>query len=139
MFEPVVQAVAVRAPNFIREPATSNEPLKMHIRLTENQLDNLVDEFHQWRDVNGQARYATSHAMMKTFLHYVASGGYYRQVGLTMGKAKNTVCVNLRKVADYFMAIAGNHIVFPEREELDIISRNLPDVNNLKKKVVLYI
>jgi hypothetical protein len=75
------------------------------LRLTQNHLNEIIDEFHAWR-YRGRSQHDTLRKMMETFLHYVASGGYYRQVhvhvGFAVGRAKSAVVADLRKVAEFF-------------------------------------
>ena len=83
---PMVQVIANRRrANFLRRPAYSGEPIERHVRLNEDQFDHLVDSFHEWRvanaEGNGVLNAAISAKRLKTFLHYLASGGFHRQVG----------------------------------------------------------
>ena len=128
MFEPFLQAVAMgREENHVRTAATSTEPPEKHMRLTEPQMEELVDEFHAWRD-QGQARRDTSRRMVETFLHYVSSGGYYRQVGFALGRATSTIFADLQQVASFFMDIAPQHISLPGPGEFDELAQDLEDV-----------
>ncbi|XP_064633591.1 uncharacterized protein LOC135491547 [Lineus longissimus] len=76
---------------------------------------------------------------METFLLYLASGGYHRQIGYTQGIAKSTAILHSREVSDFFMDIAGEHIAFPRREELDQLSTSLRDIDGVEKHVVMYL
>ena len=64
MMEPILQAAAVavgqqRGANHARVRATSAEPPEVHLRLSENQLEELIDEFHAWRANRGRPRHNT--------------------------------------------------------------------------------
>lgn len=71
---PMFQIFALRKrENFVRTAAYSGEPIERHLRLNEDQFDQLVANFHQWREEhhvgNGGPGVATSNKMVKTFLH----------------------------------------------------------------------
>ena len=84
---PVIEADRQRAANFLRRPAYSGEPIERHLRLNEDQLDHVVGLYQGWREQqaggNGQPRPQTSMKRMQTFLHYLASGGFHRQIGFS--------------------------------------------------------
>jgi hypothetical protein len=51
LFVPMFQAgAAFRQENFERRPAYSSEPVSVRLGLTEEQLDEIVEEYHQFRD-----------------------------------------------------------------------------------------
>ena len=80
---PMLQILAQRrAENYIRTPAYSGEPIERHMRLNEDQFGHLVDYYHRWRvanhEGNGQPYESTSANRVKTYLHYLASGGFHR-------------------------------------------------------------
>jgi hypothetical protein len=77
---------------------------------------------------------------MQTFLLYLASGGYHRQVGYTQGISKSsTAILHSKEAADFFMDICPQHISFPGPNELEELSMQIVDVNGVEKHVVLYI
>ncbi|XP_064620630.1 uncharacterized protein LOC135483585 [Lineus longissimus] len=144
---PMFQVVALRhnrrAENFIRTPAYSGEPIERHMRLNQEQFDHLVDYFHGWRQANhqgnGQVNASTSSRRMKTFLHYLASGGFHRQVGYAVGYAKPTAILHVTEVSDFFFDIAARHISFPEQDEFDQLAQPLVDIDGVERQVILFI
>ena len=80
-----------RAPNHVRGPATSTEPIQDHIRLFPEQLRELTNEFHQRRvNARPQASLLSSQRRMEIFLAYLASGGFYMQPAYSYGVATST-------------------------------------------------
>ena len=137
LFMPVIQAVAHgRQENFVRRPASSNEPAHIHLRLTDDEFGDVCGIFHAWR---GQGHWHTSVRRMQTFLLYLASGGYHRQNAYTMGISKSAAIMQSREVADFFMDISLRHINFPHMDELDQLGVDLVDVNGVQRRVVLFI
>ena len=131
IFEPIFQAVAMeRAVHHDREAAYSSEPCSVHLRLSDQQVNELTDEFHEWRNM-GMASIAKSKQKICTFLHYMylASGGYYRQVGYAMVIAKSTTVATVHEVADFLMAIAPRYISLPQPAEYEELSSDLIDAD----------
>ena len=89
----------------------------MHLRLSDQQVNELTDEFHEWKNM-GMASIAKSKQKICTFLHYLASGGYYRQVGYAMVIAKSTTVATVHEVADFLMAIAPRIYLYPSRQSM---------------------
>ena len=140
IFEPIVQAVAMeRAVHHDREAAYSSEPCSVHLRLSDQQVNELTDEFHEWKNVMGMASIAKSKQKICTFLHYLASGGYYRQVGYAMVIAKSTTVATVHEVADFLMAIAPRYISLPQPAEYEELSSDLIDADGNIRRVLLYI
>ena len=139
IFEPIFQAVAMeRAVHHDREAAYSSEPCSVHLRLSDQQVNELTDEFHKWRNMV-MASIAKSKQKICTFLHYLASGGYYRQVGYAMGIAKSTTVATVHEVADSLMAIAPRYISLPQPAEYEELSSDLIDADGNIRRVLLYI
>ena len=76
---------------------------------------------------------------LNTFLRYLASGGFHRQVGLAVGIAKPTAILHSNNVADFFLDIAHRHISFPEQDEFERLAQRMLDVNGVERHVILYI
>ena len=140
-FIPQQQFIAanLRAENNERVPAYSNENMDRHMRLTEAQFGEISQDYNTWRSRNGQVRQLTSERRMETFLNYLASGGFYRQVGQMRGVAESTVHLHTHDVVDYFMASAPNWISFPRPQDFQNISMQLQDIHGHMKNVILYI
>ena len=142
LFVPMLQAVALeRGNNYERTPATSSEPVSKHIRVTEEQVNELSTLFHDWRSQHAvnDLHIQTSSQRMDTFLRYVASGGFHRQVAYTQGIAKSTAILHNQQVADFFLDIALRHISLPQLDELEALSIPMHDIAGRLKHVVLYI
>ena len=140
-FIPQQQAIAfnLRAENHVRHAAFTEEPPQRHFRLTNGQFDEITAEYHLWRARNGDVQLHRSEQRMNTFLAYLASGGYYRQIGHMRGIAKSTAFLHTRDVADFFMHCASNHISLPRPEEFQQLSLPLRDVQGQVQNVILYI
>ena len=140
---PVIQAVALqRAENFDRRPAYSGEPIERHLRLNDGQLEHLVGMFHACREEQDGATRPNAHTSatrIKTFLHYLASGGFHRQIGFSVGLAKSTAILHECQVADFLYDISAQHIAFPRQEELEELGQPLMDINGVERHVVLFI
>ena len=134
-------AAEERAPRHVRRPAESDEPVHIHVRLTEDQVRQLTGEFHQWRQAQGGLRvsHLSSQRRIETYLQMMASGGFYRQIGYTMGLAKSTVIAYTHEVAEFLFSISPLHISLPQLQELDGLSMPLRTVDGRMLRVVLYI
>ena len=102
LFIPMFQAVVgftSRQENYERVPAFSAQPVSTRLRLAEDQVEELVEEYHHHRD-QGRALYGTSRRMMETFLPYLAGGGYHRQAAYSQGIAKSTAIRHNNEVAE---------------------------------------
>ena len=110
----------------------------MRLRLSDQQVNELTDEFHEWRNMS-MASIAKSKQKICTFLHYLASGGYYRQVGYAMVIAKSTTAATVHEVANFLMAIAPRYISLPQPAEYEEHSSDLIDADGNIRRVLLYI
>ncbi|XP_064646200.1 uncharacterized protein LOC135499385 [Lineus longissimus] len=139
LFLPMIQAVAgFRHANYQRTPASSEELLHRQLHLMERDLEEVTEEYHRFRNAR-DCYFQTSVKRMRTFLLYLASGGYHRQVGYTQGIAKSTAILHNQDVADFFFQVSPRYISLPGREELDILSSRLQDVQGNERNVILYI
>lgn len=138
--EVVAGIIDDRAPNHFRRAAESSEPTETHMRLTQDQIDVVVNEFHASRIARcPKASYSASAKRTEMFLSYLSSGGYYRQVAKTEGVATCTASLYLQEVVDFFYESSAQHISLPRQEEFADLSLPLqtPDGQNLN--VILYI
>ena len=70
-----------RAPNRYTMPAVSSEPTRDYMRLTEDQVDMVAEDFHESRLTQyPKASLYASTRRIEMFLSYAASGGFYRQL-----------------------------------------------------------
>jgi len=77
------------APNVQHESCLSDEDEFLTMHLSARQIRQLAVEYIQWRcQVDGaNVRYYTSTERVKLFVHYLAQGRYYHEVGLAEGLA----------------------------------------------------
>ncbi|ESO91476.1 hypothetical protein LOTGIDRAFT_153920 [Lottia gigantea] len=76
---------------------------------------------------------------VETFLVYLASGGYYRNVGFSTGVAKTSTLLYVHEVADFFLSIAPRFIKLPRPEEYPNLTTTVRDVDGNNKDIILYI
>ena len=100
-----------RANNIRRVGYFSDEHECLSLRLNPNEVHSLAVEYVNWRrQTNGvRMSYHTSMKMMKVFLHYLARGGYYHQLGRAEGVAECTVMMYLHQVAAFFQQTAHRY------------------------------
>lgn len=127
--------------NIHRREADINGDNLRRLRLSEQQLDVIANEFNNWREESKGivAIPSSSRKRMEVFLNFISSGGYYRQLGHSFGVATSTAYLHTHEVADFFMDIARDHIHFPEINEFDVISDMIQMLNGEWKRVILYI
>ncbi len=72
--------------NHRRTAASTTEDFKTYLRLSENEVDYLADEFLLWKRANaflrGQStrlQWRPAYRAMQVFLAYLARGGYFHQ------------------------------------------------------------
>jgi len=115
---PAVVAVAVlrnnrvvRRPNINREGCVSYENDFCSLRLTTPQIRLLVTEYGVWRRQNEMvdSSQLTCEKRIRLFLHYIARGGYYHQIGRAEGIAKSTAFQYLHDVAEFFRSTADGY------------------------------
>ena len=129
-----------RAPNLGRRPAETEEEGRRHIRLNDNQFHELLDEFHAYRVARAAgARLVTSNKKLKTFLEYLASGGYYRNTAKAEGMAKSTVILHTRDAVAFFLEICGQHVRLPALEEYPVLAQPLVTADGQEVQAVLFI
>lgn len=117
--------VNVRAPNAARCAASSSSEhdSKATFRLSEDSIALLSTEFHQHRQATHlKSSWATSARRVDTFLSYMSSGGYFRQVGRSGGMATSTAHLHVREVVEFVYGTAAQHIRLPSPEELNDLS-----------------
>lgn len=80
-----------RTPNIFRQTYITNEDDCLSLRLQRNEVHQLVLEYVRWHlRVHGvKMGYHTSVKRVQVFLHYIARGSYYHQLGRAEGMAKS--------------------------------------------------
>jgi len=98
-----------RGPNCDRQGCASTEDQWLSLRLTPGQIHTLALEYMAWRQQSTGVRmhYYTSQRRITVFLHYLARGGYYHQIGRSEGFALCTVMGHLHSVATFFQQSAA--------------------------------
>ena len=98
-----------RAPNLLRVSCMTEEDDCLSMRLNAQQLHELSLQYMQWRrQIEGVVvKYCTSSRHMKLFLHYLARGGYYHQVGRAEGLSVSATMLYLHHTAAFFQDIAA--------------------------------
>jgi len=101
-----------RGPNCERQGCASTEDQWLSLRLTRVQLHTLALEYMDWiRQTTGvRMAYYTSERRVTVFLHYLARGGYYHQIGRAEGLALCTVMGHLHSVAAFFQQSADRFV-----------------------------
>lgn len=137
-----VQQVRRRGPNVQRVAAETGERTESHMRLSQNEINNLAAEYDDWRLHRfnlTMTHMATSIRRVEAFLRYLSSGGFYRQTAFPSGVATSTVHLYTHEVADFLTDMAPHSIHLPHLNELPHISKDLLLVNGQRKRIVLYI
>jgi hypothetical protein len=81
-FVPVQQALAQRAENVHRRPAECEEPIQNHLRLNQEQLEEVAEAFHGWREDNaGQPR--RQHASLRRITNILSMVTFYTHAVLS--------------------------------------------------------
>ena len=93
-----------RKANIFRQAYITNEEDFIAMRLARHEVHQLALEYVRWHiQVHGvKMGYHTSVKRMKVFLHYIARGSYYHQLGRAEGIAKSTVIAYLHDVSTFF-------------------------------------
>jgi len=97
-----------RRHNINREGCVSDENDFTSVRLTTPQIHIQATEYGIWRRQNElvESSRITCEKRIRLFLHYIARGGYYHQIGRAEGIAKSTACQYLHDVAEFFRSTA---------------------------------
>ena len=102
-----------------RQPSHNPDPSARHLRITDDQLEGLVDEYHAWRvGKNPEAEYERARRAMTLFLDFLGSGAFFRQVAKDHGCVESTAHHYCNEVAGFFYDISPNHVSLPNPEEL---------------------
>jgi len=98
-----------RAPNCRREGCVSTEDVYLSLRLHPHEISTLAWEYIQWRRHKEgiQGKYHNGVSRVTVFLHYLARGGYYHQLGRTEGLSESATMVQLHSVAAFFQETAA--------------------------------
>jgi hypothetical protein len=135
-----INIIQRRRPNIERHRAENYEPLMKRLRLNEEEFHTMVGEYHGWRsETTPGANVSISEKHLEVFLDLMAGGGYYRQVGHTIGVHKSSAFNYSRNVSNYFANIAQQHISLPQENVLAGMALPLQTVNSEIKHVVLFV
>lgn len=97
-----------RGPNRLREGCVSGEDDFHALRLRQAEVHAVAKEYVQWRRQDGtNVKYHSGERRVKVFLHYLAKGGYYRQLGRAEGLSESATMVHLHNVAAFFQETAA--------------------------------
>jgi len=98
-----------RAQNCRREGCVSTEDIYLSLRLHPHEISTLAWEYVQWRRHKEgiQGRYHNGVSRVTVFLHYLARGGYYHQLGRTEGLSESATMIQLHSVAAFFQETAA--------------------------------
>ena len=97
-----------RAPNHDRESCSTTEDDYFALRLRQNEVHVLALEYVAWRRQSGvKTQYHTALKRVKVFLHYLARGGYYHQLGRSEGLSESGTMVQLHNLAVFFQTTAN--------------------------------
>jgi hypothetical protein len=98
-----------RGPNLIRQGCATTERDWLALRLTDQELHTLANEFCQWRLHSEGVR--TTHYFcerrMKLVLLYLARGGYFHQFGRSEGLSLTATHTYLHQVSTFFADTAA--------------------------------
>jgi hypothetical protein len=102
-----------RRPNIPRKGCESLEDAALSCRLSEENIQQLSDEFVRWQQTRGIATgqwYAERR--VRLFLLYLARGGFYHQVGRAEGLSLAATATYLHQVAEFFADSASQCVLF---------------------------
>ena len=121
----------------------SGENIQASIRLSEAEVQQISVEFYGWRIRHhgiGLARFDASYKRVIEFLSYLARGGYFHQLRLSLGVAKCSAIFHSKEVARFFAANASAFTQLPDVNEFQALATPLhdPRMNNVQQ-VILYI
>jgi len=86
-----------KSPHIKRVSAISDDNKIIHFRLSETEIKNLAGEF---RAMRRKGNTVSCEKRIEVFLCMMASGGFYRQIGHTLGLAKSTIFEHTHEVVD---------------------------------------
>ncbi|XP_064626960.1 uncharacterized protein LOC135499138 [Lineus longissimus] len=69
----------------------------------------------------------------------MASGGFYRQIGFSVGLAKSTVIAYTHEVARFLYSSSPNHISLPQDQEFDDLAQQLRTVDGRVLRVIMFL
>lgn len=100
-----------RAPNCRREGCVSTEDVFQSLRLHPNEMSILAGEYMLWRQQKEGVKtsYHSGLGRVTVFLHYLARGGYYHQLGRTEGLSESATMMQLHSVAAFFQDTAAGY------------------------------
>jgi len=125
-----------KGPNIERVGAVSHDDRSKNFRLSENEMKLLAQEFYEWR---GKGCYTSAEKRVEAFICMMASGGFYRQIGHTVGLAKNTIFEHTHEVVEFLVQSANKWIKLPSENEYGLISSPILLHDGTEKDAVLFL
>ena len=101
-----------RRPNIFRQACVNDEDEYLSLRLKRHEVHQLALEYVRWRlQAHGvRMNYYTSVKRMKVFLHYIAKGSSYHQLGRVEGIVKSTCIAYLHDVSTFFHQTSATYV-----------------------------
>jgi hypothetical protein len=103
-----------RKQNAFRQGYITEEDDYLALRLKRHEVHEIALEYVRWRQqVHGvKMAYYTSLKRIKVFLHYIARGGYYHQLGRAEGIAMTTTMGYLHDVSAFMQQTSAKYVTF---------------------------
>ena len=101
-----------RGRNIIRKGCISEKDSFRALRLNRHEVHELALEYVRWR-LHAQGikmAYHTSFKRVEVFMHYLARGGYYHQLGRAEGVAMSTAMAYLHDVASFMQQTSAKYV-----------------------------
>ena len=112
----------------LRQSSQNPDPTARHFRVTEDQLEELVTEYHAWRMAkNPGAKRETAIKAMTLFLDYLGSGAFFRQVAKDHGCVESTAHLHCNEVAEFFFEISPTYVSLPRPGEFQNLAVPISD------------
>jgi hypothetical protein len=101
-----------RSHNIFRQAYVSDENDYLALRLQGQEVHELALEYIRWKLLahGAKMRYHTSLKRVKVFLHYIARGDYYHQLGRAEGIAKSTTMAYLHDVSKFLQQTSATYV-----------------------------
>jgi hypothetical protein len=101
-----------RRQNVFRQGYITEEDDYLALRLKRHEVHELALEYMRWcLQAHGvKMGYYTSIKRMKVFLHYIARGSYYHQLGRAEGIAMSTTMAYLHDVSAFFQQTSATYV-----------------------------
>ena len=101
-----------RGRNIFRQGYITEEDDYIALRLNRHEVHELALEYVRWRlHAHGiKMGYHTSVKRVKVFLHYLARGSYYHQLGRAEGVAMSTIMAYLHDVSTFMQQTSVKYV-----------------------------